>query len=172
MSLLEKAMAMRPYIEKAATMLSDKDSLNAAQMFPEWDPSAGNYKKGDRVRYDGTLYKVLQDHEVKQSLTPDATPSLYATVIDAIAGTLAEWAKPEKNAGYAKGARVTYGGKTWVSGADENVSEPGAKGSSWTEEAQESSTGSGSSSEESAEESTGSTDGGEDEATGTHEAVS
>lgn len=58
------------------------------------------------------------------------------------------------------------------SGADENVSEPGAKGSSWTEEAQESSTGSGSSSEESTEESTGSTDGGKDEATGTHESTS
>jgi hypothetical protein len=36
MTLIELAQKLRPYIEKAATSLSDEDALEATNLFPNW----------------------------------------------------------------------------------------------------------------------------------------
>ena len=36
MSYTERARALRPYIEKAATSLTDEDALQAVGLFPQW----------------------------------------------------------------------------------------------------------------------------------------
>jgi len=61
MTLVELAEKLRPFIEKAAISLSDEDALEAINLFPNWDIN-NDYKKDDRVRYDGILYKCLQPH--------------------------------------------------------------------------------------------------------------
>jgi len=48
LTLLELARKLRPYIEKAALSLSDEDSLEAVQLFPNWNASAA-YLQGDKV---------------------------------------------------------------------------------------------------------------------------
>lgn len=137
-SMLNRAKALRPYIEKAATALSDDDSIKALEMFPKWKADAGSYKKGDRLTYNGTLYKVLQDHTPQESWTPEAAPSLFATVLDSINGTPTNWVQPDSTNGYANGSKVIHGGKTWTSTADNNVWEPGATGAPWTQDTSES----------------------------------
>ena len=36
MTYTERARALRPYIEKAATSLTDEDALQAVELFPQW----------------------------------------------------------------------------------------------------------------------------------------
>ena len=61
MTLIELARKLRPYIEKAALSLNDTDSLEAKELFPTWAINT-EYVVGDRVRYEGILYKCLQPH--------------------------------------------------------------------------------------------------------------
>ena len=46
MTLTELARKLRPYIEKAAEFLDDADSLEAIQLFPNWDANHGQYEAG------------------------------------------------------------------------------------------------------------------------------
>lgn len=75
----EKARALRPYIEKASSSLSDEDALEAVELFAVW-ASGMEYATDQRLRYGDKLYKVRQDHTSQADWLPDRTPSLYAEV--------------------------------------------------------------------------------------------
>ena len=79
MTLLELAYKLRPYIEKAAQFLDDKDALEAPSLYPKWQEGMA-YTAGFRVRYGDTLYSVLSEHTSQSDWTPDVAPSLYAKV--------------------------------------------------------------------------------------------
>lgn len=109
---------------------SASDALNAVAIYPEWREGVA-YTTGQRVRYDGTLYKVLQDHTSQADWTPDAAPSLFAKVLIPDPEVIPEWEQPDSTNPYAKGDKVTHNGKTWVSDIDGNVWEPSVFG--WIE---------------------------------------
>lgn len=44
---------------------------------PEWSPDGHAYTVGDLLTYDGTVYRVRQDHTSQAGWTPDALPALY-----------------------------------------------------------------------------------------------
>lgn len=131
MTLVEKARALRPIIEKAVSAtLSDTEALEAVSLFPAW-ASGKNYAADDRVKYDGNLYKCLQAHTSQDGWTPTAAPSLWAKVLIPDPVAIPEWEQPESTNPYMAGDKVTHNGKTWVSDIDNNVWEPGAYG--WSE---------------------------------------
>lgn len=131
MTLIEKARALRPIIEKAVSAtLSDTEALEAVSLFPAW-VSGKSYATGDRVKDGGTLYKCLQAHTSQPDWTPTAAPSLWAKVLIPDPGTIPEWEQPDSTNPYMAGDKVTHNGKTWVSDIDNNVWAPGAYG--WTE---------------------------------------
>ena len=109
---------------------NDTDALNAVALYPAWREGV-EYKTGQRVRHDGTLYKVLQDHTSQADWTPDAAPSLFAKVLIPDPDVIPEWEQPGSTNPYSKGDKVTHNGKTWVSNIDGNVWEPGVYG--WNE---------------------------------------
>lgn len=129
-SYLEGAKALRAAMDAAAAALTDDEALTAAAIYPLWNSSAA-YAAGDRVRYDGVLYKCLQAHTAQPSWTPTAAPSLWAKVLVSDTGAPLPWEQPESTNPYMKGDKVTHGGKTWVSTIDNNVWEPGVYG--WEE---------------------------------------
>lgn len=106
---------------------SDADALNAVAIYPEWREGL-SYTTGQRVRFNGTLYKVLQDHTSQAYWMPDTTPSLFAKVLIPDPEVIPEWEQPDSTNPYAKGDKVTHNGKTWVSDIDGNVWEPGVVG--------------------------------------------
>lgn len=106
---------------------SDADALNAVAIYPEWREGV-SYTTGQRVRFNGTLYKVLQGHTSQAYWMPDATPSLFAKVLIPDPETIPEWEQPDSTNPYAKGDKVTHNGKTWMSSIDGNVWEPGVVG--------------------------------------------
>lgn len=129
-SYLEGAKVLRAAMDAAAAALTDEQALKAAAIYPLWNSSA-DYAAGDRVRYDGVLYKCLQAHTAQPSWTPTAAPSLWAKVLTSDTGAPLPWEQPESTNPYMKGDKVTHAGKTWVSTIDNNVWEPGVYG--WEE---------------------------------------
>lgn len=117
-------------IEQLAPTLTDEQSIAVPWAYPEWS-AEGSYEAGQRVRYEGALYKVLQSHDAQESWNPPAAPSLFARVLSGTSGETPEWEQPESTNPYMAGDRVTHGGKTWESTIDNNVWEPGVYG--WEE---------------------------------------
>ena len=109
---------------------SDADALNAIAIYPAWREEV-TYTTGQRVRHDGTLYKVLQDHTSQADWTPEAAPSLFAKVLIPDENVIPAWEQPDSTNTYTKGDKVTPNEKTWVSDIDNNVWEPGVYG--WSE---------------------------------------
>lgn len=117
------ARRIRAEMEQHASTLSDETALEVVEMFPIWTPRA--YEVGERVRYEGTLYKCVQAHPMNETYTPDAAVSLWAKVINE---GIPEWVQPDSTNPYMKGDRVKHVGKTWESDIDYNVFEPGVAG--------------------------------------------
>lgn len=126
---LEKLLRLRDLIRQAAESLPDEAALDGVELFPEWK-AGRKCLTGERLRYHGELYRVLQDHTAQADWTPDAAPSLYVRVSEP--GTIPEWVQPAgAQDAYNKGDRVKHAGKVWASLVDANVWEPGVYG--WEE---------------------------------------
>lgn len=123
-----KAKTLRNLIEQLSITLDDETALTGVELFPPWKLIA--YSVGDRVQYNGTLYKCVQAHTAQSDWTPDATPALWVVV------TVEEWPEWVQPAGshdaYAKDAKVTHNRERWISDVDSNVWEPGVYG--WTKQ--------------------------------------
>ena len=125
-----KARRLRALIEALADFLEDGEALEAPELFREWDGGAV-YETGQRVRYEGILYRCLMDHTAQPGWTPPAAPSLWARVLIEDPDTVPEWVQPDSTNPYMKGDRVTYQGKVWRSLVDQNTWVPGEYG--WEE---------------------------------------
>ena len=128
---LEQVMeAVKKILSSETTALSDEDALNVAALFPTWSSKVGEeVQAGERLWYDGKLYKVVQTHTAQGDWTPDATPALYTEVsIEEIP----EWVQPIGSTGlYMTSDKVKHNGSTWESTVDNNSWEPGVYG--WQE---------------------------------------
>lgn len=97
---------LRDLIEKASTFLSDEDAIAASELFPTWKAGKA-YEVGNRVAYDGKLYKVVQAHTSQSDWTPDKTPALFTEV--AKPGEIPVWRQPTgAQDAYNKGDKVHY----------------------------------------------------------------
>lgn len=118
-----------------AVDLDDDVALQVPALYPEWI-SGYTYEKGDRVRYRGELYKVIQGHTSQADWTPVTAPSLFAKILPGQEGSgteIGEWVQPGSTNGYANGDKVTYNGHLWQSTANDNVWKPGDVGAPWTD---------------------------------------
>lgn len=113
--------------------ISDEVAEKIPEVFPAWDGNSKEYKMGDRVQYNGVLYKVLQDNTSQSTWTPLDAPSLFAKVLTSATGEPQEWQQPDSTNGYKTGDRVIYNGKVYESLIDNNVWSPEAYPSGWQE---------------------------------------
>ena len=125
----EKALALRKLIEKLSADLPDSEAYTAPELFPMWTIKA--YETGDRVQYQGTLYKCLQAHTAQSDWTPDKAVSLWVRVDDPSI-EFPEWRQPTgSHDAYNKGDKVSHNEKHWISDVDANIWTPGTYG--WSE---------------------------------------
>ena len=120
-----------------AQSLPDEAALEFVALYPEWI-AGESYTEGQRVKYKGTLYKVLQGHVSQADWTPDTATSLFAKVLPGQEGNepeegYAEWEQPGAMNGYAEGDKVLHNGHLWESTQDDNVWIPGDVGAPWTD---------------------------------------
>lgn len=126
----EEAQAIVDALVTLREAATDEMALNVPVLYPAWRDGVA-YTTGQRVRFNGTLYKVLNKHTSQADWTPDAAPSLFAKVLIPDPDIIPEWEQPDSTNPYSKGDKVTHNGKTWVSDIDKNTWEPGVYG--WSE---------------------------------------
>ena len=112
---------------KLRNLVTDEISLEVPNLYPTWKPEM-NYHICDRILYNETLYKVLQDHVSQDTWAPDVTSSLFAKVLIPNSNIIPNWEQPDSTNPYVTGDKVMHNGKTWVSIIDNNVWEPGIYG--------------------------------------------
>lgn len=104
--------------------------LNEA-IYPSWNPDGYSYFAGEKVTYNGTYYRCIQNHTSQSAWTPDVAVSLWVTTADP-GEEWPEWVQPQGyHDAYGAGDKVSHNGKHWISDVDDNVWEPGVYG--WTE---------------------------------------
>jgi len=130
MSILARAKALRAQIESNAAVMPDEEAVQFVELFPNWSPNSVSYTADTRVRYNGVLYRVLQDHVSQEEWTPTAAASLFAKVLIPDENVIPEWEQPDSTNPYMAGDTVTHNGQTWTSDVDNNVWEPSVYG--WT----------------------------------------
>lgn len=130
MSIADRARILRKTIEGMAVSLDDENALENAELFPAWSIGI-EYHIGDRARYNGILYKCLQDHTSIEAWNPADAVSLWARVLIPDPPVIPEWEQPGSTNPYMKGDKVRHNGKIWISDIDYNVYEPGVAG--WSE---------------------------------------
>lgn len=122
---------LRELIEKAAISLEDGDALEAVELFPAWAAGIA-YTAGQRVQYNGKLYKCVQAHTSQADWTPEATPALWTEV--AAPGDIPVWKQPTgAQDAYMAGDKVHYPTKSdpvYISTIDNNTWAPDVYG--WT----------------------------------------
>ena len=124
----EYAHQLRALLEKASAFLNDGDASNAPELFPMWAPDK-DYVKGQRVRDEGLLYKLIPEtHHSQADWPPHLVPAIWVRVDDP-GEEWPEWRQPTgAHDAYEKGAKVSYDGHLWISDVDANVWVPGVYG--------------------------------------------
>ena len=129
----EDAAEFRSTVNEIIGSLTDEQALAAPVLFPVWQAEV-EYKAGDRVRYDGKLYKVIQDHNSQLGWEPIVAASLFAVLlIDEETDEILEWVQPDSTNAYSIGDKVLFEGATYESLIDNNVWSPADYPNGWKE---------------------------------------
>ena len=122
-----EAIKLRNAIVRGSESLPDDIASEVPELFKPWETNA-EYVVGDRVRYEMTLYKCIQQHTSQSDWTPDVAVSLWARTDDP-REEWPEWAQPVgASDAYAINSQVSHNNSHWVSDVDNNVWEPGVYG--------------------------------------------
>lgn len=127
MTIIERAKELRKLITKQMQALDDADALKVPELYDFWKVDT-EYAQGDKVRFEGKLYKCLQAHTSQADWTPSTAVSLFAEVLIPDPSVIPDWVQPGASNAYMKGDKVKHNGETWQSLIDNNVWEPGTPG--------------------------------------------
>ena len=124
----QAAQRVREAMDVAGARLDDAAALDAMAIYPAWGADTA-YAIGQRVRYGDKLYKCAHAHTSQGDWMPSATPALWVRV------SIEEWPEWVQPTGahdaYAKGDKVTYKGKRYMSLIDGNAYSPDAYPAGW-----------------------------------------
>ena len=103
MTYTERALQLRPVIERAAQSLEDAVALTSVELFPKWKElveKKAKFEKGFRFQHDGKLYRTEQpEYTFVEHYVPGTTgtESLFSKVDETHAGTIDDPIPFEKN---------------------------------------------------------------------------
>ena len=129
--LIGMAKTFREFIEQRAELLDDDMALTMPNAYPVWSGDSIDYKQGERVRYDGELYRVLTAHTSQPTWTPTDAPSLFALVLIVDEDEPSEWQQPDSTNAYMAGDIVIFEGVKYMSLIDDNVWSPADYPAGW-----------------------------------------
>lgn len=115
-------------------IMDDTTSLDFVTLFPVWVTDI-YCNAGDRLQYDGKLYRVVQAHTTQEGWEPPNVPALFTEI--AKPGEIPVWKQPTgAQDAYNLDDLVYYpdeNGDIWRSIIDGNVWAPGVYGWELTE---------------------------------------
>ena len=103
--------------------LTDTESLKVKELYPEWEEKMGQQvNAGEKYRYDGRLWKVLQQHTVQENWKPgEGTESLYTEVTESHAGTKEDPIPYGNNMELEEGKYYSQDGVTYICTRDTGI---------------------------------------------------
>ena len=103
--------------------LTDTESLKVKDLYPEWESKMGQQvNAGEKYRYDGRLWKVLQQHTVQETWKPgEGTESLYTEVTESHAGTKEDPIPYGNNMELEEGKYYSQDGVTYLCTRDTGI---------------------------------------------------
>ena len=130
MKFAQRARELRKSIELTTQTLDDAEALKVIELHPAWAPDK-TYSAAQKVRFDGVLYRCLQDHTSQETWTPTAAPSLWAKVLNPDPEVIPDWEQPDSTNPYMKGDKVRFEGHIYQSLIDNNIWSPAAYPAGW-----------------------------------------
>lgn len=111
--------------------VAEVDQKLTESVYPDWKPKGYEYFAGEKVSYNDSYYRCIQNHISQADWSPDVAVSLWVATADP-GEEWPEWKQPAgAHDAYNAGDKVSHNEKHWVSDVDSNVWEPGVYG--WTE---------------------------------------
>ena len=120
-------------LDEVLPILTDEQAATVPDAFREWKPET-EYKAGDRRKYNGALYKCLQDHTSQADWSPDVAVSLWARILIPDPEVIPVWEQPDSTNPYMIGDKVhfpTIDDPVYESTIDGNVWSPEAYPQGW-----------------------------------------
>ena len=118
-------------LELIKTKLSDEEKVEFISLFPPFQETH-DYVEGDEFSYNGTIYRVLQDHR-SNHYRPNEAVSLYVDILNKL--TIEEWKQPQgSHDAYMIGDKVLWQGEVFRSIIDNNVWSPTDYPQGWEKE--------------------------------------
>ena len=119
MTYTERALQLRPVIEKASQRLEDSVALTAVELFPKWKDlveKGVEVEKGFRFQHDGKLYRTEQPtYKFVAHYVPGVgTESLFSLVDESHKGTIEDPIPYEKNMEIYNGLYYSQGGVLYL----------------------------------------------------------
>lgn len=69
------------YLKQTREIIADEIALNYVELYPNWDKHIGKeLNVGERIEYNGRLYKVITAHTAQSTWAPDLTPTLFEPI--------------------------------------------------------------------------------------------
>lgn len=116
------------FLKQSRLTADDATALEGVDLYPRWNEGL-SVSVGERLQYNGILYRCVQAHTTQADWTPDVTSSLWVRVS---LEEFPEWVQPTgAHDAYNTGDKVTHKELKWVSTVDANTWEPGVYG--WDE---------------------------------------
>ena len=120
MTYTERALQLRPVIEKASQSLDDSTALTAMELFPKWKDlvqAAAKVVTGFRFQHDGKLWRIEQPEYIfVEYYVPGTTgtESLFSMVDEEHKGTMEDPIPYERNMEIYEGLYYTQGGVLYL----------------------------------------------------------
>lgn len=143
--MIEQAETVVKFLQHELDRLIEKEELTDEQkeeFLNLYDPFevGKSYKAGDKVRLDGIVYEVIQEHTSQSDWLPADVPALFNVYLQRTTTdedgeeveVIHDWVQPSGgHDAYAAGDKVKYNGKIYKSTIDGNVWSPDVHG--WSE---------------------------------------
>ena len=133
MTPIERAKQIRAQLDTVTESMPDGQALQSTALFREWSGEGVKYTAGQRLTYEGILYRVLQNHTSQPDWNPDRAVSLFAKVLIPSEDVIPDWQQPDSTNPYMRGDRVRYNGKIYESLINNNVWNPSEYPAGWKE---------------------------------------
>lgn len=124
----QKSQAL-DFIKSKAT---DEEKLSLIDLFEQFKENY-EYQKDDEFQYNGSIYKVLQNHTSQPNWLPTNAPSLYVDIMNKV--VIAEFKQPTgSHDSYQAGDKILFNGSVYFSIINNNTWSPEDYPQGWQKE--------------------------------------
>ena len=110
---LDKALRIKPLLQKGAQSLGDDEAIQIKTIYPEWEAGV-EYTARKKVLRNGTLYRCTQAHTSQADWAPELVPALWTAIDEEHKGTINDPIPYSGNMALEQGKYYSQGGVVYL----------------------------------------------------------